>query len=497
MQTPHTPPAATRTNACSVNKTIGKTSVRNAQSLKKLRRSNYILERILSEQRLKECRLENDCRVLQESLRKTKRLKLKTTVRRLSSNLFLILVCLLLWGNWIMFSPHLDPIVMACLVCVLVSDLQAGVMRFVDSHRRHLTSLIVVGLVGTAGVFARSGPSLALSQGCCGVVVLVLAKCTSSHTMTAIVLTLGILIAFALPLAVVFRSCVDELDVAQTLIFNTVLWEEDEGFLANRINLALAGYVEIDPVAVSSARLWVKANLFDGLVNSQSALGVMANFSNLSWSFGTFAATLFSLLQLDLAKTRQDHMASSSSAFSPFSAEDNLEIYDTIRTSTWEVFSSSLSMGVVNGVVTYGSLWAVGSPLLALPAFASSVLAVLPLFGSYVAVLPIAVGFYLAEMPAKALFIGLVHVITTLVVNPVLLLVSQGGSRFLGGLPIVAGLYAFGVGGIVFGPLIVGLTGLTINIYSRAFHGEDEDEDDITEPGTLNFNQTTPTSRTH
>lgn len=452
---------------------------KNAQSLKKLRRSNYILERILSEQKLKESKLESNFKMLEETLKRTKSLKLKSTVRNISANVFLLLVCLLLWGNWIMFSPHLDPIVMACLVTVLVSDVHEYVMTIFTKQSDNLNKYITLAGLGLFASISSPLPSmvqplLVPHVLCIACIVLVLAKVTSVRTMTAVTLTLAVLVMCVLPLVLIFKSCAEEMDTAKALVFTTVLREDD--YLATRLNQVLRGYAEIDPKQVTRVQLYIKTNLFDLLVTSQSAFELVSNFSNLTWSFGTFAATLFSLLQLDLARIRQHHLVSS--AFSPFSAEDNLEIYNTVRTSTKEVFVGLASIGLANGFMTYLSLWAVHSPLLALPAFAASVLAVLPLFGSYLAVLPFVVGFYLAGMEMQALFIASVHMMTMLVINPMLLSASQGGSRFLGGLPIVAGLYAFGLGGIVFGPLIVGLSGLTAKIYSRAFHGEDSDDDE-------------------
>jgi predicted PurR-regulated permease PerM len=446
--------------------------------LRKLRRSNYILEKILSEQRVREVRLEGNCRVLEETLKRNKNQKLKQTVRNISGNLFLMMVAALLYGNWTMFGPHLDAIVMAVLVFALVHDHQAAFIHTVDHRLKPVVSLSVLGSTASccaAVPFVLHADMVWLVElpFVCALLSLLLVKFASSKMVTAMVLTLGIVGTAVFVLAVILKSCVAEAEKARSLLFDTVL---DDLSLASRLNSALQGYLVLESSEVANTQAWLKTNLVDLVVSTQSAIGVVTNVSNLTWACGTFGATLFSLLQTDVFDS-----ASSVSAFSPFSLEDNMEIYRTLRTGTLEVFVQSMSIGVANGVITYASLWWVSSPLVVLPAVASSVLAAVPLFGSYLALSPFVVGFYLAQLKTQALFLAVVYLIMLVVVNPLLVSsASQGGSsKFLGGLPIVAGLYAFGLGGIVFGPLIVGLTGLFAKIYSRALnHPDSDDEED-------------------
>ena len=200
-----------------------------------------------------------------------------------------------------------------------------------------------------------------------------------------------------------------------------------------------------------------------GTITANSALGIVTNFSNLVWAFGTFAATLFSLLQLDLERIWDNYLAN----FSPFSSEDNVQVYSTIRTLTWQVFAGSASVGITHSLLTYFALNLVSSPLLVLPAFASCCLAVAPLFGTFVVWLPFVIGYWVADEHFQAIFIALIHLFASIVIDPWLTSKFPSSANFIGGLPIVAGLFAWGGCGIIYGPLIVGLSIVMANIYLR------------------------------
>jgi len=143
----------------------------------------------------------------------------------------------------------------------------------------------------------------------------------------------------------------------------------------------------------------------------------------------------------------------------------------------------------------------VDSPLCVLPALISSCLAVAPFFGTWLPLVPFVIGFLILDRPYDAAFVASAQLIAFLVLNPWLASKFPSSAKFIGGLPIVAGLYAWGVCGIVYGPLIVGISIVAANIYFRyisfkpiSVNDMDPDFDDLNldesclSPGILNLN---------
>ena len=474
------------------------TAKKSYRSLQRLKRSNAILEKVLAEQKGKEQQLEWNLRVLESSLKRSKDNQLRETVRTLNSSLFLLLVAGLLWGNWIMFSPHFDAMVMASLVAAVVREVQMKMVSGTETvqtllgrkSRFQLLAGFVTIAVPTALVTSIVLDTSMIASGVivstCGCLAWLILNYSSPRALTATWLTLTVTLFICIPLIVILKSCAAETEFAAKYVIKLLEDPDEMGSLVQRLNTfsgvrwaihqAMPGRAALEP---EDFKDWLKN--VAGAFGANSAVGLVSNASNLLWAFGTFAATLFSILQLDLETLWETQLAS----FSPLPSDDNIEVYKTVRTSTWQVFAGSASIGAMHGMMTYFALKMVNSPLCVLPAFASSSLAIAPFFGSWLPLVPFVVGFVLADRQLDAVFVASVQVVAFAVLNPWLSSKFPPSARFVGGLPIVAGLFAWGLCGIVYGPLIVGLSIVTANIYLRYTSlkaiplGPFDDEDDL------------------
>lgn len=475
------------------------TTKKSYKSLQKLKQSNAILERILAEQREKEQQLESNLKLLESTLKKSKDEQLRETVRTLNSTLFLLLVAGLLWGNWVMFSPHIDAMLMAALVSAVLRDLQTSMRLSVSNVKVGLNnmtlkirSVFIAGLVMACSAVFYATNSIAYTSACSGAVIFVLSVIiySSPRTLSATTLTLVVTLGLCAPLVLILKSCGEEMEFAAKFTFNLMENKNNLVAFVDKLNKIQVVRWTMEQTHQQGRDYVIAEDLTEiiksasGAFSANSALSLVTDASNLLWAFGTFMATLFSLLQLDWERIWDSHLA----RFSPLPSSDNWELYKTIRSSTWQVFAGSALVGAMHGMMTYAALSFVGSPLCVLPAVASSCLAVAPFFGSWLPLVPFVMGYLIMERELEAIFLASIQILAIAVVSPWLTSNFPSSAKFIGGLPIVAGLFAWGVCGILYGPLIVGLSIVTANIYLRYTHvlrrpsidliGEEGDDDD-------------------
>jgi len=439
----------------------------------------------------------------QQHIKRSKDRQLRETVKFISSSLFLLVVVTLLVGMYRMFSPHFDSIIMAGLVALLIKgDPQRGVhekLLFYKNRIRGMNRMAVVSC--NVLLFALSCTPLVGYQ--VQIMVALLFGLEAAiffveiSTLVPAIITISVSAGLCIPLFLVLKSSAVEVDAFVKLSMRILEDKDQLQSLANQVSNGPAKLLIplLESLGVSSLNLGVIGEKIKalGAANSALALDLVANLSNLVWMCGIFASTLFWLLQLDIGSVWDTTLGN----LSPLLPQDNIDIHYTVRQGSLEVFLGSALVGLVHGMVTIMTLTSVGSPLVIVPAFFSCLLAVAPILGSFVIWLPFAVGLFALDRVMAACVMAIVELLTMLIVEPWLVSRFPTSGKFFG-YPIVCGLFAFGPCGLVYGPLVIGLSITTAKIFLRYVSSSrttDEDydfqedflpEDEEGEIGTMN-----------
>ena len=292
-------------------------------------------------------------------------------------------------------------------------------------------------------------------------------------SLVSTLLTAVVVCTVCMPLMWALKTCVAEIEVVTKVLLRYMDSEDEMSSLAESI-VSSSAYAHVS--AASSSIGWELPNTFNAsmvkrhltqagaLVQgnlqqfSVSLLGILAKTGNLLVSFTTFSTALFYLLQ-------SEGVGRFASSLSPLSAEDNAEVYRSIKASASTTLQSSACIGVVHALSTYCVLSATSPfPVIIIPSVASGMMAVMPLIGSYVVWLPIALLMWIEGKVFDAILIASVELLTRFYVDDLLLRRIPGNVYYVG-LSVVAGMYKFGPLGFILGPLIVGMTITALEIY--------------------------------
>jgi len=157
---------------------------------------------------------------------------------------------------------------------------------------------------------------------------------------------------------------------------------------------------------------------------------------------------------------------------SPLKTEDELYIYQTfkeaIRAVFYGNFLSALSQGILGGLGFW--IFGVGSPILW--AAIMTFLSLIPLLGPYIIFLPATAYLLIIGKTGTAIGFLIYNFLLVSTVDNIIKPQFIGGKikvhPFLILLSILGGLSSFGILGIIYGPLIVVLTFIFIEIYNRS-----------------------------
>jgi predicted PurR-regulated permease PerM len=177
------------------------------------------------------------------------------------------------------------------------------------------------------------------------------------------------------------------------------------------------------------------------------------------WACTTFATTLLYLLS-------EESPWPFFNALSPLAPDDNIRLYNDVKTSTMRILLCSLAVFFNHAMLTGATLWLNDAHIIALPSFLCGLFAVMPLLGTYVVVLPAAAILWAQDAVLSAVALGAAEALLVLVIDARITAMIPGNSHFVA-LSLVAGLYSFGPFGFLYGPLLVGLAGSLVRIYMR------------------------------
>ena len=305
---------------------------------------------------------------------------------------------------------------------------------------------------------------------CAAALVMLLLVDTTSLVST--VLTTTVVCTLCLPLMFALKTCVREVEVLIGFIEN----EEEIAALSESI-VSSSAYFHASSISKSIG--WELPNTFDATMLKEhltrvgalvqgnlkdfsvSLLGIVAKTGSMLVSFTTFSTALFYLLQSEGSWGR--FLAS----LSPLSAEDNAEVYRSVKASASTTLQSSACIGIIHALSTYCVLLATSPfPVIIIPSVASGVMAVMPLIGSHVVWLPIALLLWIEGRAFDAAAVASAELFTRFYIDDLLLRRIPGNVYYVG-LSVAAGMYKFGPLGFILGPLIVGMTITALDIYKR------------------------------
>lgn len=284
------------------------------------------------------------------------------------------------------------------------------------------------------------------------------------ETISAIVLTLGSLVAVVLPFVLVTAFVAgDAVDFAEDLQD----YQPDDA-IESWIYEQTGEVVDVQ-AAVQS----VGQNLVDGAAGS--LVDVFGTVTHFLIGAGLFAFLLFFLVRdgVRLAAWLR-HVA-------PFPDHVTDDLFERLVGTTWAVLAGHVLVAIVQGVLAGIGLLVVGVPNTAFWTFVMVILALIPLIGTFAVWGPAAL--YLVAQGRTVAAVGLTIYGTIVVgvsddyVRPVVVDRYAQVSPAVIIVGVIGGLSAYGVMGLFVGPIVVAALRQTVEVYAKYYGREAEPVD--------------------
>lgn len=163
-------------------------------------------------------------------------------------------------------------------------------------------------------------------------------------------------------------------------------------------------------------------------------------------------------------------------ALSPLKTSDELNLFHTFKEVLRAVFLGNLASALAQGALGGLGFWVFGLPNPILWGALMAFLALIPLLGPYLIFVPAAIYLFTAGTLAPAILFTLYNVLLVSTVDnfikPKLISGRVNVHPLLILISILGGLKAFGILGILYGPLIVSMLLVLLNIYLRSTKNE-------------------------
>jgi predicted PurR-regulated permease PerM len=255
----------------------------------------------------------------------------------------------------------------------------------------------------------------------------------------------------------------------------------DEGSLSSALDIPILERLQTLFESTFPGRSLDGVNIADQLSNvADSAVQYLVG-SGVS-IFGDIAdvvAKFFILLFLLFYLVRDgEQMVGGLKTLLPLREEQTVRIFGKIRDVTRAVVFGSLAIGVIQGVLGGVGVWIVGMPGLVWGTLIG-VSSFIPVVGTALATVPIVAFLVINQMYWQALFFAVWA--TVLVggvdnyLRPFLMRGQARMSPFYIFLAIIGGLATFGLSGLIFGPLIVAIAIVVVDIYREEHRGPAEE----------------------
>jgi len=267
--------------------------------------------------------------------------------------------------------------------------------------------------------------------------------------VAAALLILVAFVALIVPLAVVIRAALRDasvvLDAAREFLAGTTAVEEFVGF-----------DVRVGDILGSAGT--------DGSTVIGGLLGVIGGISDALVGLTVLLFVLYYLLTSGAALVRWIRRVT------PLSASTQDRLHDRVDRLMWGVVVVNVVVGVVQGILTGIGLWAVGIPNALFWTVVTTALSLLPMIGASVVWVPAAAILLLGGEPLRGVALAVYGAgVVSLSDNYLRPVVGGREARLNPGLFVVGifgGLAAFGVMGLFFGPVVLGVLKALVEVYA-------------------------------
>eukprot|EP00744_Colponema_vietnamica_P019714 GILI01027920.1.p1 GENE.GILI01027920.1~~GILI01027920.1.p1 ORF type:complete len:344 (-),score=43.50 GILI01027920.1:84-1115(-) len=286
-------------------------------------------------------------------------------------------------------------------------------------------------------------------------------------TVVAILLMILVITVFAAPTLFLIKLVVEQSSAITSLVVTFIEQNEEFQKLIDsylkwiRDNAKFWLALQLPPLDVNYLKSYlvdlIKLGSEHIIVIFGGAFNMVTNITNWFFALATYFTCFFYFIQM------KDEIRDNLLELSPFTQRETENLLKTLKNSVISIFSCSLKVGVVRFGTTFLTFWLCGIETIIFPALVSGFLAMIPFLSSWVVWAPTTVGLVLAGRSLHGLIVGGVHLAVTMFVDP--LIYNKTGNPFIVGTAIVMGLYAFGLIGVLLGPLIAALTDTVLIIY--------------------------------
>ncbi|THE66238.1 AI-2E family transporter [Salinadaptatus halalkaliphilus] len=243
---------------------------------------------------------------------------------------------------------------------------------------------------------------------------------------------------------------------------------------------------DIDPQDLEIAALeeWladevgIDVDITDAIADSAQQIGSMLLEQTTAW-FSVLTHTLIGLglllFVLYYLLKEGDQLLSWLRERTPLPDEVQDDLYEELNEVMWAVLAGHVLIAIAQGVIAGVGLFATGIPNAAFWTFVMVILALVPLIGAFLVWGPAVVYLFITGEPLLALALGIYSAIIVGVsddyLRPIVVDRYAELSPAIIILGVLGGIYAFGVMGLFFGPVLLGALLATVDVLDE--HYED------------------------
>jgi predicted PurR-regulated permease PerM len=236
---------------------------------------------------------------------------------------------------------------------------------------------------------------------------------------------------------------------------------------------ALGGWLGHLGISTSS----LPAQLESGAGEIASKLGGMAG-TLASGAFGALLSLLFAMLAMHLVLRHWERMVHAVASVAPLPQRYTQELLSEFRRVGRMTIFGTVMTGVVQGVLAAIGFWITGVPQALFFGVATALASLIPAVGTLLVWIPAALYLFADAQPARAvieLIWGSLIVVglSDYVIRPRLVGASQM-PELLAFIALFGGLEAFGLSGLIIGPVLMALAVAVLRIYAREGQRGDE-----------------------
>ncbi len=157
----------------------------------------------------------------------------------------------------------------------------------------------------------------------------------------------------------------------------------------------------------------------------------------------------------------------------PLPAEVQHDLYDELREVMWAVLAGHVLIAIIEGVIAGIGLFVTGVPNAAFWTFVMVILSLVPLIGAPLVWIPASIYLFVTGEPIMAIGLAIYSAVVVGISDDYLrpIVVDQFAeiSPAVIILGVLGGIYAFGIMGLFFGPVVVGALIATVNVVDENY----------------------------